>query len=493
MQQPFIPPKALSLSSEVIRMAKAQLLVNFRFLDSALFELNLEPVIQTHLATNGKTLYYHPMHMLEQYRYNQKYVVCAYLHSLLHCVFRHMFVSPQINQPIWDLACDVVIAELAREIGVKQWLESLTPAHYDVLYKAKTRSPILTAEKLYHSLVDNPLSEAERQKWYDLFAIDDHSAWYHFPEEDPFGRVADQDDSNPNDQPNDNPNGNSDGDINGNKQENPNPQDSNQPIPSPAQFPNYNKAEQEKRWQDISERLQTDLESFNKEHGDQAGGLLQNLRAVNREKCDYTTFLKKFATMREVMKLSPDEFDYVFYTYGLSLYKDMPLIEPLEYKEDKRIHDLVIAIDTSGSVQGELVQAFIQKTFNILKQEETFDKRFNLHLIQCDTTIQEHKVIHTQEEFDAYMQNMPLKGFGGTDFRPVFSYVEKLRAEKAFRHLKGLLYFTDGDGTYPEKKTEYETAFIFLDDDYTGQLAVPPWAMKVILTSEEIKNGSVNR
>ena len=38
----------------------------------------------------------------------------------------------------------------------------------------------------------------------------------------------------------------------------------------------------------------------------------------------------------------------------------MPLIEPLEYKEVKRIKEFVIAIDTSGSVSGELVQKFIQ-------------------------------------------------------------------------------------------------------------------------------------
>ena len=61
-----------------------------------------------------------------------------------------------------------------------------------------------------------------------------------------------------------------------------------------------------------------------------------------------------------------DEFDYIFYTYGLKLYKKMPLIEPLEYKDVKKIREFVIAIDTSGSVQGELVQTFLQKTYNIM-------------------------------------------------------------------------------------------------------------------------------
>lgn len=49
--------------------------------------------------------------------------------------------------------------------------------------------------------------------------------------------------------------------------------------------------------------------------------MLQNLREVNRERYDYTAFLKKFAVMGEVMRVNDDEFDYIFYTYGLQLYK----------------------------------------------------------------------------------------------------------------------------------------------------------------------------
>ena len=107
-------------------------------------------------------------------------------------------------------------------------------------------------------------------------------------------------------------------------------------------------------WKDISERMQTDLETFSKERGSEAGGMVANLREVNREKYDYTSFLKKFAKLGEAMKINDDEFDYIFYTYGLKLYDKMPLIEPLEYKEVKRIKEFVIAIDTSGSTSYSL-------------------------------------------------------------------------------------------------------------------------------------------
>ena len=238
-------------------------------------------------------------------------------------------------------------------------------------------------------------------------------------------------------------------------------------------------------WQAISERMQVDLETFGKQRGLNPGAMAQNLQAVNREKYDYTAFLKKFAVMGEVMKINDDEFDYIFYTYGLQLYEKMPLIEPLEYKEVKAIKEFVIAIDTSGSTSGELVQRFVQKTYNILKSTESFFSKINLHIIQCDADIQEDKKITYQEEFDEYLKTMQIRGLGGTDFRPVFEYVEQLRQNKEFTNLKGLIYFTDGYGEFPAKKPDYDTAFVFIDDEYNNP-NVPPWAIKLVLQKDEI-------
>ena len=213
--------------------------------------------------------------------------------------------------------------------------------------------------------------------------------------------------------------------------------------------------------------------------------MMQNLRTVTREKYDYSSFLKRFAVIDEAMKINDEEFDYIFYTYGLNRYGNMPLIEPLEYKELKRIKEFVIAIDTSASVAGEPVQKFIQKTYSILKSTESFSRKINLHIIQCDAEIQEDAKITSQTELDEYIRRMELKGFGGTDFRPVFQYVEKMRGQGELSQLKGLLYFTDGYGSFPERKPNYETAFVFLSDNYNDP-AVPPWAIKIILNSEEL-------
>jgi predicted metal-dependent peptidase len=231
------------------------------------------------------------------------------------------------------------------------------------------------------------------------------------------------------------------------------------------------------------------METASKAQGEGAGILTQTLRGVNRERYDYVKFLQKFAVLGEELKTNDDEFDYIFYTYGLNLYGDVPLIEPLEYKDIKRIREFVIAIDTSGSVSGELVQAFMQKTYNILMQSESFFTKINLRIIQCDAAIQADYKITNRKEFDSYLQTMQFSGFGGTDFRPVFSYVDALTNAGEFLNLKGLIYFTDGYGTYPERKPSYETAFVFIetDDKDLSEPTVPVWAIKLILNAEELE------
>ena len=49
------------------------------------------------------------------------------------------------------------------------------------------------------------------------------------------------------------------------------------------------------------------------------------------------------------------------------------------------------------------------------------------------------------------METLELAGQGGTDFRPVFAYIQKLQENKELTGLKGLLYFTDGQGIFPIK------------------------------------------
>ena len=49
--------------------------------------------------------------------------------------------------------------------------------------------------------------------------------------------------------------------------------------------------------------------------------------------------------------------------------------------------------------------------------------------------------------------------------------------------MKALIYFTDGDGIYPEKKPDYETAFVFVKKSEKMD-RVPGWAKKLLVTEK---------
>ncbi len=57
--------------------------------------------------------------------------------------------------------------------------------------------------------------------------------------------------------------------------------------------------------------------------------------------------------------------------------------------------------------------------------------------------------------------------------------------KKEFRNLKGLIYFTDGYGTFPSVKPDFDTAFVFVNDDYEKP-QVPAWAIRLVLPREDL-------
>ena len=243
--------------------------------------------------------------------------------------------------------------------------------------------------------------------------------------------------------------------------------------------------QQRQEWEDIAKQIEMDLQSFSQGKGDSSKALSQNLAIANRRLANYHDFLRQFATMGEDMKINDDEFDYIYYTYGMDTYGNMPLVEPLEYQESNRVREFVIALDTSGSCSGELIRNFVTRTYDILRESEGFGDKVNIHLIQCDNKIQADLKIENVQDLEKYCQQFQAFGFGGTDFRPVFEYVNELCDQGEFENLRGLIYFTDGLGTFPAAPPAYETAFVFMDDG-ASRIDVPPWAMKVVMDEEEI-------
>lgn len=462
--------KLIKAGTDILNASRTELYVAMRFLDIALNSLDYEMDLSMKtIGTDSQKIRFNPRYLIENYQNDSVLVNRAYLHMILHCVFRHMFHNKEKDQDVWNLSCDIAVTAIIDEMEYR-CIRLTVPDERQAMYdRLRGEMKVLTAEGIYKSLMKRPLTWLEMEGAKKQFVVDDHVFWDSEQEDQKDGDSGNQ-------------NNNEDNQDNDQQNQNNNPKDNSG---------EQKQKEREKQWQEISEKMRTNMETCSKDAAEMAGSLYDYIKIATRERYDYRKFLKKFTTLREEIRLDLDSYDYIYYTYGLTQYGNMPLIEPLEYKEVKKIEEMAIVIDTSESCSGDYVRRFLEETFAILSSRENFFRKMNVHIIQCDAKAQVDDVITCEEDMKRYMENFRLIGFGGTDFRPAFEYVNELCRKKVFRHLKGMLYFTDGYGTYPERRPDYDVAFVFLEESYNDR-HVPPWAIKLILGPDDIRMGGID-
>ncbi len=410
------------LAGEALRLSHDDILMHLRFFDRALSVLRLEEKPGTEsFATDGRSCFYDPAWILRRYQKDSAWITRAYLHMLLHCVFAHQFRYDRLDRTVWDLAADLAVENVILELGLSGAALEGDALLARKLEGLKAKAGGLTAERLYRYFDAHSLPGEEEKALRQLFFRDAHSLW----------------------------------------------------------TPGERLEMTQKQWEKISRLAKTELKAFARRKSG-TGSLEKNLEEATKERYDYGEILRRFAVPREEIAVSDEEFDYVYYTYGLSHYGNLPLIEPLEYRESRKVKEFVIAIDTSASCSGSAVGKFLRRTYDILKDAESFFTKINVHIIQCDSQVQQDTRIACQEDLEDFLGKGRLAGGGATDFRPVFAYVEQLREQGEFENLKGLIYFTDGYGVYPERPPEYQVIFAFLEED-ENRIPVPPWSMKVVV------------
>lgn len=438
----------IKVASEVLNFSRQRTLVNMRFLEPAIRMLTESPSKCMRnrsygMGTDGKNLYYNPEYVLRAYQKEKGFVSRMYLHLVVHGIFRHFFVNPQIEQRKWDLACD-----MATEYIIESWKLDFADISAGAdekreLDRIRKNVGLMNAEKIYGYLKKTKESEIDRLE--KIFRRDDHSFWYlETKNRNDVIQVKS-------------------GQVNQNRE---------------VMFSNQ---KLEELWKQAAKKIQVDLETFMRSRSGETGDFLVNLKLANRKKQDYSAFLRKFTRLGEHMKINDEEFDYNFYTYGMQLYGNMPLIEPLEYKDVRVVKTFVTVIDTSGSVEEEKLRRFLEKTYQILKSGQESEDRVNFHLIQCDALVQKDVKITSEKELEQVMEDLTLYGRGGTDFRPAFEYIEELRKNGELTNLNGMLYFTDGMGVYPRKKPEYPVAFIYDSEVLDKIPEVPAWAIRYLM------------
>ena len=424
-----------AIGQEILFAARNELYMNLPYLDVALCALRFQPGggVTLSVATDGDVLYYDGGYLAERYLRSRVLTNRAYLHVILHCMLRHLAKKRGKLPELWDLACDVAVESILDDLHYPCLEEGTVPAKQKFYGECRADMPVLTAEGIYRRLLRLGLPEYEVARLQRGFLVDDHGLW------------------------------------------DPEQQDDQQQS-----------QQQDEKWKDLSDKTKTGMETVLAGRATGGEAVLEQVKVAVRDDVDYRAFLRRFAAPREVLEVDGDAFDYIFYTYGLQLYGNMPLVEPPETKEEKRIEDFAIAVDTSMSTSGELVRQFLACTYAILRSTETFTRKVNIRILLCDDQVRSDTAIHDLEELKDYMDHFQLVGGSATDFRPVFEHVAKLQKEGAFTSLRGLVYFTDGMGIYPKKRPPYDTAFVLLEEPPLS-VKMPPWVIRLVLTVPELE------
>lgn len=475
----MVSVKKEKIAKEIISLAQSRILLRYRFFEAPLVYLKITFGSDGIISRSGM-MEADPDVLIEERR-DAGSSVRILMHVLFHQIFLHPFISFSVEKKIWNLACDIAVESLVSDLFEETCRTPKAQNRRAVIQQMRQDVKPFNAEKIYRFLLEMTLSEDRLEQLGELFRVDEHD-WYS-------SFSASQNSAEESQNEKTGIKGKTDGAVAQSGDSSPNERSASEAQNGKKEDGEGSSGAAAKHdesvislWKQIGRRVLTAADASVKRQSSAAGGMRELLALQLGKKTDYREFLKRFAARCEVMKTSMDEFDYIFYTYGLELYEDMPLIEPLEYREDPRIRNLAVVIDTSGSVKGEEVRHFLEKTFGILREKDTYHSRFLVHVIQCDAEVQRDDIIERAEDIDAFFAQCFVHGGGGTDFRPAFEYVSSLKIPE----LRGMLYFTDGMGKFPEKNPGWLTCFMFVNSEEALRAKAPPWALKVILEGEEV-------
>ena len=141
--------KINSLALGVLNMSRNSLIVNMRFMDSALGRLALVPMGSESVSTDGEYFYYNPIAVLKSYKKEKEMPGRQYLHEIFHCIYRHMFIGTLVNERYWNLACDIAVENSINGLNIDTVNISAVPLQESAIQKLSGSVKYITAEVIY--------------------------------------------------------------------------------------------------------------------------------------------------------------------------------------------------------------------------------------------------------------------------------------------------------------------------------------------------------
>lgn len=207
--------------------------------------------------------------------------------------------------------------------------------------------------------------------------------------------------------------------------------------------------------------------------------LYEKINIKKNNKKSYRDLLNHFIIKKEICKIDLDSFDNNYYTLGMQLYDNMPLIDPIETRYTKSLDTFFIAIDTSGSVRGDKVREFI---YNICSMLFEIHKNiiFNqICIIQCDCKVQKINFIKSKNDLINLINNFFIFGYGTTSYLPVFNFINNFKIKNCHSRIRGLIYYTDGLGTIFDSKKEF--TYLYCNENNRILKLIPKFSIEKTL------------
>jgi predicted metal-dependent peptidase len=425
--------------------ARTRLILDKPFLGALVLRLPMqvaEPDWCPTTATDARTFFYNPDY-IDTLSLEQTQFMLA--HEALHCALSHFARRQHRVRHRWDLACDYAINPLLVDDGLSPPPNALLMP----LYKG------MTAEEIYPLLDDNDESET-----LDTHAYDPDNQH----QDQQRGGMTERDISEQQRRNEDSGQSQAEAGDSGQgqpKREQPNQdqpaagragsEQSAQPQQEPAGAPQPLTPDEQETLQVQWQQRMAGAAQQAMQAGKLGGELKRMIDHLLQPQLPWRMLLARYMN-----SLSRDD-----YSWSRPSRREGDYIMP-----SLRSHqlDVVVALDTSGSIKDDEVQEFIDE-IDALKGQV----RARVTLLPCDAALCAGAPFYF-EPWEQFCRPKHLAGGGGTSFRPVFQWVDQQGMRPDL-----LVYFTDADGDFPGDEPNYPVIWLV-----KGRASVP-WGERIQL------------
>lgn len=407
--------------------ARTRLILEKPFLGSLVMHLPLkaaDPKWCKTTATDARNFYFNPDYIARLTLDETQFVLA---HEAMHCALSHFHRRNHRQKHRWDVACDYAVNMILDEERMRGPDNALMNAAYRGL----------TAEEIYPVLHEDPPEETQDMHLFDDDNPDGGDGDPREQERDDGGQGGEHGDQSDGSQSDGSQSDDDEsGDRGGGRSERTGDDDGRQQAaPSPESAPPPPPRDPDKLDEQWKSRLAAAAQAAR-----QAGKLSPSLmRFVDNLLAPQLPWRALLA--RYMMNVARDD-----YSFQRPSRREGAALMPRLASQGV---DVVVALDTSGSVSRDELQEFLTE-IDALKSQV----RANVTLHACDDKLDPAGPWHFAMWESLNLPN-EIAGGGGTDFRPVFDWLNHTQQRPDL-----LVWFTDAQGGFPEREPDFPVIWL---------------------------------